>query len=196
MSDLLIIPWGRTDWGDARRLIGRTDLPLNDAGRAQVDDWAAQLLDAPPALLQYGPEEAARETARLLSRRLGLRSGRPIGDLAEMDVGLWAGLTPADVEQRFTSAYDDWRNSPESVCPPEGEPVADALRRIERAAQRSLRKHAQSRVGFVVGPMAAAALRCKLEEGAMERFWEYVDAPAAPYRLTWPRATQAAGTGS
>lgn len=186
MSDVILIPWARTDWAAQGRLSGRTDLPLNADGITDVDRWAAELLGAPPTLLQIGPEEAARETARILSRRFGLRSARPIKDLAEMHIGLWAGLTADEIEQRFTSAYQDWRNQPESVCPPEGEPFADAALRLERAARRALRKHADQRVAFVVGPMAAAALRCTLADGAMDRFWEYFDAPPAPFRLVAP----------
>ena len=193
MTEVIILPWGRTDWADQGRLIGATNLPLNEHGRIEVTSWASMLASSPPDKLQYGPEEAGRETTSILARRLHIRHGRPSKQLREPSLGLWEGLTVVELEQRFTSAYEDWRGSPESFCPPEGEPVADAAERLHAAAERVLRKDADERVLFVVGPMAAALLRCKLAGEPISEFWTYLHAEAPMWRLKWPPAGAGGG---
>lgn len=184
MSNIILIAWGRTDWADQNRLIGRTDLPLNDAGRAEVAALADSLAAAPPAVLTCGPEESARETAGILGKRLSLRVGRPLKDLHELHLGLWAGLTESEIEQRFTTAYEDWRNAPDAFCPPDGEPVADAAARLHRSAERAVKKHPGETVAFVVGPFAAALLRCRFESLSLDQFWSLVDARQLMHIIT------------
>ena len=186
MTEVLLIGWGRTDWSDAGRLEGITDLPLNPAGRESVAALAESLRAAPPDDIFHGPEEAARETARRLGGSLGIRPHRAVKDLHELNLGLWQGLRREEIEQRFTSAYEEWRVSPESVAPPEGEPVAEAAARLRAAALRRLKRRDGRRVALVVGPMAAAMLRGLLTDGTLSAFWEYYDAAEQVARLNWP----------
>src|SRR5262249_22065982 len=156
--------------------MGITDLPLNDAGRAELVVLAAQLAEAPPEQFQFGPEEASRETASLVAQAVGQKARRPVRDLHEINLGLWQGLCEEELKQRFTSAYEQWRESPETVALPEGEPMADAAMRVQHAAERALRRYRDKRIAFVLGPMAAAALRSRLEDRSLARFWEHYDA--------------------
>ena len=49
---LYIMRHGRTDWNDAYKLQGRTDIPLNDAGRRMAQEAAQRYRDTLMTLLQ------------------------------------------------------------------------------------------------------------------------------------------------
>ena len=56
---------GRTEWNDVRRMQGRADISLSDAGRAQVAAWRLPAALA-GARIVASPLARAIETARLL----------------------------------------------------------------------------------------------------------------------------------
>ena len=71
---LLYLRHGQTDW-NARDLVqGRTDIPLNEAGRAQARERAAELLGhQPPVEIMYAsPLLRAKETAEIIQQALGV----------------------------------------------------------------------------------------------------------------------------
>ncbi|MDP3722649.1 MAG: histidine phosphatase family protein [Candidatus Omnitrophota bacterium] len=57
-------------------------------------------------------------------------------DLAEMHLGAWEGLTPAEVDQQFSGAYQQWRNRPSSVRIPGAEPMEQFQRRVRQAMEK------------------------------------------------------------
>lgn len=85
---VLMIRHGRTDWNEARRIQGRTDVPLNDRGVAeqQARSIPGDFADAP---VWSSPLERARRTADLL----GATALRTDDRLIEMDFGAWEGRT-------------------------------------------------------------------------------------------------------
>lgn len=86
MSDLLILRHAPTDWNEARRLQGRTDRPLSEAGRAALD--RLRLPDPwQDAALVASPLQRAMETARRLTGRTPLA----VPALIEQDWGTWEG---------------------------------------------------------------------------------------------------------
>ena len=92
MITIALIRHGPTEWTDAKRLQGRTDIPLSAAGREFVGTW--QL----PRQLRSGrwtssPLMRAVETARALSGRTPEIDRR----LIEMDWGEWEGRRLADL---------------------------------------------------------------------------------------------------
>lgn len=186
MNEIILVVWGRTDWSDAGRLEGVTDLPLNAAGRSEVVALAERLRQSAPDEIHHGPEEAARETARLLGAGLDLRPKRATKNLQEVNLGLWQGLRREEIEERFTSAYDEWRAHPETVSLPEGEAMAHAMDRLHTAAMKCIKRKEGKRIMLVVGPMASAILRSTLGDGTMSMFWEFLDAGERVTCLTYP----------
>ncbi|MBX6323115.1 MAG: histidine phosphatase family protein [Rhodospirillaceae bacterium] len=93
MTRLAVMRHAATAWSAARRLQGRTDLPLSEAGRA-----AAARLPLPPPIDRFvrvsSPLARARETAALL-RPVAPFSIEP--RLIEMDFGAWEGRTLAEI---------------------------------------------------------------------------------------------------
>ncbi len=62
---LYIMRHGRTDWNDAYKLQGRTDIPLNDAGRRMAQEAAQCYREVSFDVCFCSPLIRARETAEI-----------------------------------------------------------------------------------------------------------------------------------
>ncbi len=182
-----LIPVGDSDWQIEGRLLGRVELPLAPQGIAHATQWAAELRDAALSRILHGPDELAKQTARTLAAALRV-TVRSVDELAEVDVGLWAGLTADQLESRFASAYHELLESPLNVSPPEGEPFADALRRLQACLRRRIRRNGAGTVGVVLRPLALALLRFTLAPTAERTIWQDACSPAKPEVFEYPPA--------
>jgi broad specificity phosphatase PhoE len=94
VTSLAMIRHGPTEWTKDKRLQGRTDIPLSDAGRELVSQWRI-----PPAPGQYrwvcSPLSRARETAELL----GAKDLEIEPRLIEMNYGKWEGQRLKDLRE-------------------------------------------------------------------------------------------------
>ena len=96
MITIALIRHGPTEWTDAKRLQGRTDIPLSAAGREFVETW--QLPEQwRSARWTSSPLVRAVETAQVLSGRTPEIDRR----LMEMDWGEWEGRRLADLRAEF-----------------------------------------------------------------------------------------------
>lgn len=88
---LYIMRHGKTDWNAARRLQGRTDVPLNDEGRRMAERAREECLGTHFDLCFSSPLRRALETAEILLRG---RDVPIITDtrLREMSFGVWEGV--------------------------------------------------------------------------------------------------------
>lgn len=171
---VLLVRCGGTEWDEAGRLAGATDLPLSPAGRDAVQEQLEQLGEVRLSTVLCGPTEACEATARMLAERTGAKV-RVVKGLGEVHLGLWEGLREADLCERYPRAYRQWMTDPGSVVPPEGEPLEAAQRRIVGALARALEKSRNSAVAVVLGPMALALLRrCLVGRGTRD-LWAYGD---------------------
>lgn len=158
-----LIPCGRCDWQEQDRLLGRAELALNETGRRQCQEWAARLRDLEPALVLHAPDGLATETAKILARQLVVPA-KALAGLAEVDIGLWAGLTEAQLKTRYASAYRLLCEAPLNVQPPGGEALSAAGQRLDQCLRKQLRKsNGKAALGVVLRPLAWALLRCALE---------------------------------
>ena len=140
MPEVVLIRPGATDFDEQQRIQGALDLPLNDRGQAQVNDVVDELREAGIAIIYTGPSEPALSTASAISDGLGGVKVKESDNLRNVDQGLWQGLQIEDVRRKYPKAYKQWRDFPESVCPPEGETVPDAMKRVKKVLGRALRK--------------------------------------------------------
>ena len=75
-------------------------------------------------------------------------------DLDEVHLGLWQGLTRAELKFRYPSAFPQWEENPLAVNAPDGEPIPDAMDRLRRGMARILRKQRGAVVALALRPMA------------------------------------------
>lgn len=122
---ILMIRHGRTEWNEARRIQGRTDIPLNDRGRQEQSSRSipADFANAP---VWSSPLSRAIETARLLGAPSVLTSDK----LIEMDFGTWEGRTHADLEAEDPTMMHHLESQGIDMRPPGGETPADVMLRL------------------------------------------------------------------
>jgi broad specificity phosphatase PhoE len=119
-GELVIVRHADTDWTLNGRHTGRTDLPLNEAGRAKAQALRGRLAGRTFATVWSSPLVRARETARLAGFAPAERS-----ELLEWNYGAYEGLTSVQIRE-LRPGWDLWRDG----CP-DGEDAADLERRAD-----------------------------------------------------------------
>lgn len=174
-----LIPCGATEWHDEGRLLGRVELPLTRAGEERCNEWAEQLHFLELRRLLHAPDELSAHTAALLASRLSLPS-KAVDDLVEVDIGLWTGLTEAELKSRYPSAHRELGESPLNVRPPGGESLADAAHRLAVCLHKRIRKNGTASLGIVLRPLALVLARATLEGRPLADVWEAAHQAADP----------------
>jgi len=95
LSDIWLVRHGATEWSDAWRHTGRTDLPLTAHGRRQAASLYRPLDRQRFARVLASPKLRARETARLA----GFAEAIVDDDLHEWDYGEYEGLTREQIQE-------------------------------------------------------------------------------------------------
>lgn len=98
---IALIRHGQTDWNHAALMQGRTDIPLNETGRAQARAVVEQLAESNWDLIVSSPLGRARETASIIAEGLGLELGPTVEGLTEQDFGDAEGERVAVVHERW-----------------------------------------------------------------------------------------------
>lgn len=130
MATLTLLRHGPTEWTAARRLQGRTDVPLSDIGRRAVADWRL-----PDTIVRAqwlcSPLRRCRETADILGRHHA--GAGPVGiesRLAEMSFGEWEGRTLQELRATHGAAMKDWEAMGLDFRAPGGESPRDVQMRL------------------------------------------------------------------
>jgi broad specificity phosphatase PhoE len=116
---------GETDWNAANRWQGRTDIPLNDRGRAQARALAGRLRLIPFAAVVSSDLSRAYETARIVGSELKVALAYVDPELRERSFGVFEGLTRAECEAQYPGAWRAWL---EHRTAPRGGEASEALR--------------------------------------------------------------------
>ncbi len=180
MSTMILVRPGNTDYDDQQRIQGILDLPLNARGEQQVQQMLAELRQIPLYRIYTSPSEPARGTATRLGAELGV-AVKELEDLQNINHGLWQGLQMDELRRKQPKVYKQWQESPETICPPEGEAFADAMERVRKALERPRKK--KGMVAIVAPEPLATVIRCvvrgcKLEalspvgDAVPEKLWE------------------------
>ena len=96
---ILLIRHGETDWNHQGRRQGRRDVPLNEAGREQMQRCADTLRGLPVDAILSSPLARATESAAILADALGVdaQTIRREAGLIERDFGDVDGMTDAEL---------------------------------------------------------------------------------------------------
>lgn len=161
-TTIYLIRTGQTTWEAEGRVPGGVDVPLTETGKAVTAATAEALKELKPAALYYAPDAAAKTTARIIAKKLHTRA-KSLKDLADIDFGLWQGMRWSEVEKRHPKAYRKLLENPLSVAPPEGEPVANALRRIRKILQTLAERHREEVIALVCSAGICGLVRACVE---------------------------------
>ena len=139
MCKIILVRPGRTDFDDQNRIQGSLDLPLNESGIREVAEIVELLRESEIDLILTSSVDPARTTAETLGMELDIPVKECSG-LENLKQGLWEGLEESEVQRMYCKAYRTWKDSPESVCPPEGETMESARSRICKTLKKPLKK--------------------------------------------------------
>ena len=97
---ILVVRHGETEWNAINKVLGRTDIPLNNKGMEQAYELARSLKDLKIDIFLCSPLCRARQTADAISNETGIRY--KIDDrLIEQDFGKFEGVN------RFEGGYQE-----------------------------------------------------------------------------------------
>lgn len=166
--EVMLIRSAQTEWDEAGRLQGRTDLPLSENASSAFAARAAGLAEsggAVPAVVHCGQDEASVQTARLLASVFGGMpvKVRPVATLGAIDLGLWQGLLAGEIEQRYPRRFRGWQDDPASVAIPEGEVFQDGQARLLTALAKLAEKAGPSPLAVVLRPLEHAVVLAMIE---------------------------------
>jgi broad specificity phosphatase PhoE len=155
VTTILLARHGETDWNREGRFQGHADPPLNETGRAQAAELAAELAGIRFAAVYSSPLRRALETAELVAAAHGL-GPVAIDALREVDVGSWQGLTRAEIGVRFPEQLSRWLDYAQGW--EDGESYEEMGRRVVSALLELASAHEGKRVLAVThgGPIRAA----------------------------------------
>ncbi len=155
---VVLVRHGVTDWNAEHRFQGRTDIPLNEEGRAQAEAMAVEVARTlHPTRIVCSDLTRARETAEAIGRAAGVKV-TPDCRLQEINVGEWEGLTTTEIDVfapgLLDGAADDFRWSAT------GETVREATDRVVPAIVDHASRAGDSDVLVVVAHGAVLRNAC------------------------------------
>ncbi len=197
MVQVVLIRPGSTDFDLQGRIQGTLDIPLSPQGRQEALAALEALRGKPIQAVYAAPCQAAMETGELLAHAIRLRVKR-IDRLRNLDHGLWQGMCVREIQLRQPKVFRQWQEHPETVCPPEGEMVAEATLRVDAALSRFVSRHRFGAFAVVVPEPLASLLKSRIthenladvwQTGSESGKWEVLQfGPEAPYPGRRPAA--------
>ncbi|MBM4003387.1 MAG: histidine phosphatase family protein [Planctomycetes bacterium] len=158
MIRIAMIRPGATDFDDQGRITGTLDLPLNDTGMGQAGRAAQELASLPLESVYASPCQSAKQTAQIIAKELQIKV-KELSKLANLDHGLWHGRQVEEVRQRQPKVYRQWQENPASICPPEGETLAQVQSRVELVFRKLVKRHTREAIAVVCPePLASVAI--------------------------------------
>ena len=139
MPTVVLIRPGCTDFDRDERIQGTLDLPLNEKGEEQVKNLVSKIEDFGIETIITSSSEPALSTSAQLGENLGVPVKEKAG-LKNLNQGLWQGLEYEEVRRKYPKLFKQWAESPETVCPPEGELASEAVKRVQKTLQKYLKK--------------------------------------------------------
>jgi broad specificity phosphatase PhoE len=125
---------GQTAYNLEGRFQGQTPVPLDDTGRVQAAELAERAAAHDFAMLWSSPLLRARETADIVSRRVGL-TPREDARLMETDAGDWTDRSFADVQAEAPELFAAFLAGDPSFAFPGGESFAQQEVRVGAALE-------------------------------------------------------------
>jgi len=120
---------GRTAWNALRRFQGRSDIPLDEEGRAQARALAVHLAAERFDVALASDLTRATVTAAAIGAACGI-AVEPEPRLREMHFGAWEGLTWTEISARYPQVAQHPETSPRYFVPAGGESFEELSLRV------------------------------------------------------------------
>ena len=191
MVQILVVRAGSTDFDEQGRIKGTLDIPLSAVGQGQVSRIVDDLHETSIEHVFASPARSAQQTAEALANDHRLKV-KTLEELQNLDHGLWHGKRVDEMKTSQPRVFRHLQDHPETVCPPQGEPVGAAIERVRDILLRLVRKHKTGTLALVVPEPLASVVRstlCKSQLGDLWKSececggWELIDVQAEKMAL-------------
>ena len=152
---------GETIWNVERRIQGVSPTPLNALGIEQAKALAGPLKGKSIAAIYSSHLRRARQTADILSERLGV-AVREEPRLAELDQGELEGKTFAELQAEYNGLLDRWGYMPAEVRMPGGETLGELQERAWAAIETIREAHSGESVVAVSHNLTITTILCRI----------------------------------
>ena len=169
---------GQTAWNKEHRFLGTSDVPLDDTGRVQAADLAAQLGHLPFAAVYSSPLARARQTAEAVSARVEV-----VPDLRELAQGDLEGLDAPTAIGRYPAFFEQWRQDPTGLEVPGGERLDHCATRVRASLEAIAARHAPGETVLVVSHQLAIASSLVTLMGEPLRRWYAFGLPNVAFHV-------------
>jgi len=131
MRTIYLIRHGKPEFPDERKYcIGRTDLPLSEEGRTQIQALGETFAGRRIEKIYTSPLKRCRESAAILQEVIDRSIPIEVVDgLAEIDMGEWDGHSFDEIREQFPAEYAARGADMYDFRPPQGESFADCAGR-------------------------------------------------------------------
>ncbi len=188
MTELWLIRHGQTDWNLEGRYQGQSDVPLNAAGMAQAEAFAASLCEQQFDALYTSDLARAYQTAQVIAACTGL----PVQAdprLREINQGQWQGRTLEEIKGIYNEGAQAKRVAidPVTTRAPGGESVWEVSQRMAQAADDIARRYPSGRVLVVGHGLALATLYCQAEGFPLAQVYSHIPENTQATIITWEK---------
>jgi len=139
MLRFILVRPGSTEIAEQGRIQGCLDVPLSDSGANQVQSTVEALDTEDVEVIYSGPCIATQQTAQQIATYLESKT-KVVDLLRNLDLGLWNGRRIEELKASQPKVYKQWQEHPETVCPPGGETLEEAQRRLRKALLKIVRR--------------------------------------------------------
>jgi len=186
-TTLLMVRHGVTQQSVEHRFSGINgfDPPLIDLGLRQAEAAAEELARRGGAdVIVCSPLQRTRQTAAIITERLGMGDPIVVDGIAEADFGEWDSLNFAEVKERWPDELAAWLASTE-VAPPGGESFAQVRRRVDAARADLVERFPRQRVLAVSHVTPIKVLVQMVLEAPASSAYRFELAPCSLTTLAW-----------
>lgn len=128
-TKILLVRHGESQGNARHAFLGHTDLDLSPRGYEQAKRTAKFLLPTPIDKIYTSDLQRAFNTGVEIGNAKGL-TPEPNSALRELFLGKWEGMTVADINEKYSDLFEQWKNDFGTFCCPGGESVAHLQSRI------------------------------------------------------------------
>ena len=170
MAKLYLIRHGETDYNNALRFQGQTDIPLNQKGIEQAEKAADFFRDIPLQAIYTSSLIRAKTTAEIIAGVKGM-DVQETDALREMSFGIWENMNTKDIQKKYAKEWKDFFSSPARITIPQGENMLDVQKRAYPTVQEILDKYPEGDVAFVAHGGIIRVLICTMLGLDLNRAW-------------------------
>lgn len=170
MTRVLLIRHAQSQWNEAGKYQGFSDIALSEKGRLQAKLLRDRLKNTKIHAFYSSDLSRALETAAIVAEPHGLPVN-PVPELRELNFGLWEGLTYEEILDNYQSICEQWCLKPGSVAVPQGESFEKLKARAYKALTNLVHNHQEETILVVSHGGTVRSIICAVLDLELDCIW-------------------------